>query len=221
MTQENKGPAIDEVAAHYEQLAATYNDGANPHCNRAYAALIQAKLRGCHRVLELGAGSFSQSAALVGASAVLCDLSAAMLRQAQYNLPCLQADAQCLPFPNAVFDGILSVNLLEHVPDPACLFAEAARVLAPGGRAVFITPNGDQRRLLEMLEALRLKLPEGPHRFLGRAELRQLADEAGLQCCKHDVFLAFPAIHERITRLADHLCRPMGFGLFQYIVLER
>jgi SAM-dependent methyltransferase len=36
---------------------------------------------------------------------------------------------------------VISIHSIEHVPDPERVLAEVARVLAPGGRAVFVTPN--------------------------------------------------------------------------------
>lgn len=43
------------------------------------------------------------------------------------------ASAEDLPFPDAAFDGVLAVNSVNHWPDPAAGFAEASRVLRPGG----------------------------------------------------------------------------------------
>jgi SAM-dependent methyltransferase len=51
------------------------------------------------------------------------------------------ADAVALPFRDAAFDGVLCNQVLEHVPEPARLFAEAARVLRPGGLLVLSTPQ--------------------------------------------------------------------------------
>jgi SAM-dependent methyltransferase len=51
------------------------------------------------------------------------------------------ADMRGLPFERASFDSIISVQSIEHVPDPENAMAEVARVLRPGGRAVFVTPN--------------------------------------------------------------------------------
>lgn len=50
-------------------------------------------------------------------------------------------DMRALPFPDGSFGAVLSVQALEHVPDPERAVAEAARVLEPGGVAVFVTPN--------------------------------------------------------------------------------
>lgn len=49
----------------------------------------------------------------------------------------VQADLKDrLPFRDAVFDRVLSHNVLECLPDPEGLAAEAGRVLRPGGRLV-------------------------------------------------------------------------------------
>ena len=49
--------------------------------------------------------------------------------------------AERLPFPAASFDLVCCSWVLEHLPDPARALREVARVLAPGGRFVFLTPN--------------------------------------------------------------------------------
>lgn len=51
------------------------------------------------------------------------------------------ASAHELPFPDASFDVVISVNVLEHIDDPVRLFAEVRRVLKPGGVFIAHTPN--------------------------------------------------------------------------------
>jgi SAM-dependent methyltransferase len=51
------------------------------------------------------------------------------------------ADMRSLPFADGSFPAVLSVQSLEHVPDGTAVVREVARVLAPGGVAVFVTPN--------------------------------------------------------------------------------
>ena len=57
--------------------------------------------------------------------------------------PLLAASGADLPFPDGHFDSVLSDNVIEHIPDaliPRHL-RETRRVLKPGGRYVFTTPN--------------------------------------------------------------------------------
>ena len=47
---------------------------------------------------------------------------------------------QPLPFGDAAFDTVILSDVLEHVPDPALLWREMTRVLAPGGHIVMNVP---------------------------------------------------------------------------------
>lgn len=50
------------------------------------------------------------------------------------------ADAEKLPFPDAIFQRVECDAVLEHVRDPAQVMREIVRVLAPGGYAHLVTP---------------------------------------------------------------------------------
>lgn len=50
-------------------------------------------------------------------------------------------DMRALPFAARSFPSVLCIHAIEHVPDPERLLAESVRVLAPGGSAIFVTPN--------------------------------------------------------------------------------
>ena len=213
-------PTTKLVATHYDQLSTVYNQGANRHCANAYAMLIKKHMQGCHHILELGGGSYPLSVFAEAEQTTVCDLSMAMLRHAAAQTTKVQCDAQVLPFPDAGFDGVVSVNLLEHVPNPELIFYEAARILQPEGKGLFITPNGDFSLLLEGLERLNLKLPEGPHRFIRTKQLESLSSKH-FYISEHKIFLACPAVGSRFTHIMDYLFTPLRFGLFQYILLIR
>ncbi|MEW5727611.1 MAG: class I SAM-dependent methyltransferase [Pseudomonadota bacterium] len=51
------------------------------------------------------------------------------------------ADAQNMPFVDASFDNIILFDVLHHIPGPHRFFAEAQRVLRPGGRVVMMEPG--------------------------------------------------------------------------------
>ena len=51
------------------------------------------------------------------------------------------ADAQQLPFDNEVFSNIVLFDVLHHLQCPLLFFAEAQRVLKPGGRVIMVEPG--------------------------------------------------------------------------------
>jgi SAM-dependent methyltransferase len=59
-----------------------------------------------------------------------------------------------LPFPDAAFDAVAVVDMLEHVPDEAAFVAELARVTKPGGLLVVNTPHSKQSALRRLRHAL-------------------------------------------------------------------
>ena len=81
--------------------------------------------------LELGAGSGQLREHLQ--DVVLTDIQTAPWLDAA-------ADAQALPFRTASFANIVMLDVLHHVENPPRFFAEAARVLKPGGRIVMLEP---------------------------------------------------------------------------------
>jgi SAM-dependent methyltransferase len=52
----------------------------------------------------------------------------------------LVADGLRLPFRARAFDAVVGLDLVHHLARPAAFFAEAARVLRPGGRVAVIEP---------------------------------------------------------------------------------
>lgn len=92
-----------------------------------------------HRVLEIGAGVGEQTACIVGtgaASVVAVEPNQLLIDQLRHNAPvaiALRADGERLPLRDDSVQLVILQDLLEHLPRPAALLAEACRVLAPGG----------------------------------------------------------------------------------------
>ena len=51
------------------------------------------------------------------------------------------AAAEAIPYPNSMFDTILSNEVIEHVMHDGAAVEEMVRVLKPGGRIVLFCPN--------------------------------------------------------------------------------
>jgi SAM-dependent methyltransferase len=52
----------------------------------------------------------------------------------------LQADCLALPFRDGTFDNVVGVDVLHHLFHPDLALREIARVMRPGGRAIFVEP---------------------------------------------------------------------------------
>lgn len=99
-------------------------------------------------VVELGCGTASLSAWLTrrGARAVGVDLSPAQLRTARGcqerwgpPFPLVVADGEAVPLGSSIADVVVSEHGVAAWCEPDRWVAEAARILRPGGRLVFIT----------------------------------------------------------------------------------
>ncbi|HYU59188.1 MAG TPA: methyltransferase domain-containing protein [Solirubrobacterales bacterium] len=112
----------------------------NPTWQRHVAAYaLCADLLPAGRTLDLGCGVGHSYALLAPRTTVGVDIDADALSSQDRETHV--ADMRALPFADASFDSVLAVQSLEHAPDPDRVLAEARRVLAPGGVAVFVTPN--------------------------------------------------------------------------------
>jgi len=60
--------------------------------------------------------------------------------EAAPNASFLVADALRLPFPDACFDTVCALNLIDRVPDPGQALDEVGRVTAPGGTLIVSSP---------------------------------------------------------------------------------
>ena len=103
----------------------------------AYAAAADLLPPG--RVLDLGCGTGHSYRLLEPRESVGLDVSEEAL--AGQDRETVAADMRELPFPDTSFASVLSVQSIEHVPDPERVLAEVRRVLEPGGTALFVTPN--------------------------------------------------------------------------------
>lgn len=97
------------------------------------------------RVLDLGTGTGWLARALDDQVITLAtDASMHALDVArELGTPRLsQAAADALPFQSGAFDGIATLEMLEHTPDPRAVLIECRRLLRPGGHLLVTVPNG-------------------------------------------------------------------------------
>ncbi len=145
------------------------------------------------RALDVGcgAGLLCEPLARLGADVTGLDAAAENIAAAQAHaaLSGLTIDyrtGSVEDLRDGTFDLVTSLEVIEHVTDPAGFVAGLARALAPGGVLVLSTPN---RTALSRLALITLAegtgtIPRGTHdwnKFLTPGDLTPLVEAAGLR----------------------------------------
>jgi len=142
--------------------------------------------------LDVGCGPGTVTASLARAAgpdglALGLDLSQAMLARAVRaeagpQIAFLRADAQKLPLRDETVDAVVSIAVLQLVPDPVAARAEMARVLRAGGRlAVMVPTAGRAARIWRMLPSI------GAHLF-GEDEIGDILEDHGFTSVRTNNF---------------------------------
>jgi len=123
------------------------------------------------------------------------DLSLLMVKRAKSKYPkndFIQASPYNLPFRDNSFDVILSLESLEHVPDPKRFIQELKRVLKSKGRLILSLPPPSAEIVSLIAEMLHLHHGEGPHKFWSPKLVKRLIREVGLNLIEHKGTLLIP-----------------------------
>lgn len=136
MTLNSLNPFADPaVAARYEDWYAGPGRGADA-LEKSLLGKLLAHFPEARTALEIGCGTGHFSRWLVerGLKVAGLDLSWPMLLEARRlrRLPCLQGDAQALPFADRAVDLVLLITTLEFVENPMGTLVEAIRVARQG-----------------------------------------------------------------------------------------
>jgi ubiquinone/menaquinone biosynthesis C-methylase UbiE len=165
--------------------------------------LLELGIDRCKTALDLGTGPGDIPILLCGPtpdlSITAVDLAHSMLDLAKHKvklagltrrITLAQMDVKQLDLPDDSFDAVFSNTILHHIPEPAAMLAEAARVLKPGGllliRDLYRPETLDQLNALVDLHAAecdaeqRRLFGESLHAALTPDELRNLAQQNGL-----------------------------------------
>jgi 2-polyprenyl-6-hydroxyphenyl methylase / 3-demethylubiquinone-9 3-methyltransferase len=167
-----------------DQIAAEF--GRDPKTARPFAGL---------RIVDIGCGGglLAEPMARLGAEVTGIDAAArnipvARLHAEQSGLAIdyRHATAEALAGEGAVFDLVLNMEVVEHVPDPLVYLTACAALLAPGGLMICSTINRNPRSFALAIvgaEHVMRWLPRGTHdwrRFITPDELDGLLRRAGL-----------------------------------------
>ncbi len=117
----------------------------------------------------------------------------------------IQATAEQIPLPDMLARGVLIKEAIDHCFDPSKVFAEAKRLLKPGGVLV-VTVTNDQsyfKRLLPFVNRAK-KAHQTDHLFFfGPGGLKKLAEEAQFDRVSVETYnyLKLPRVLEQVLSL--------------------
>ena len=161
---------------------------------------------------------------------VNAEVSPRMIAQARARYPdetFVQTDLLSLPFADEEFDFVLSLETLEHAPNPLRFLRELGRVIKPGGQLVLSCPPATAELPLRLYELFRPNHGEGPHRFLSSREVKGLLHAAGFELQRHESTLFIPVGPRFLRRLDPLLERLLAktplreLGIRQFYVCTR
>lgn len=125
------------------------------------------------RVLDLGAGAgIVEAMNFRGIAREVCgvDLDARVTTNPFLDEGVV-ADAGRIPYPDESFDIVFADNVMEHLDAPEEVFVEIARVLRPGGKLLFKTPN--RHHYMPLIARL---TPHWFHQWINRRRGRDESD---------------------------------------------
>jgi len=177
----------------YQSLADDYARHRRVHPGVLQQLLAVIEQQQAHDLLEVGCGTGNYLEAISrvsGTRVVGIDPSPAMLEQLRARLPGAEvtvAEAESLPFADRSLDLIFSVDVIHHVRDRDAYFAEAVRILRPGGWICTVTDSAED---IAARVPLSSHFPETvPHelrRYPSIPRLRSEMERAGFLALRED-----------------------------------
>jgi len=196
------------------------------------------------RILDLGCGWGVWSVALMdeGLRMVAMDLPNEDFFEAHKSarindLPIefIIADGQALPFREDTFDGVIMLDVLEHIPDDRRAMQESKRVIKEGGAVVGTVPTTEKEKILIKEKTVRGELTRedldlGHHRRYTLKKILNLIKSAGMKAAAYGYYnQQFSEIAEEIReflrrhKIPDYIIFPFLYPLAKiddYIIEE-
>jgi len=137
-----KTRTVNPMEDYYRGYSLITSDTSN--CLLEREKVVQKYVAG-EKILDIGCGTGKNALIIKNKKLYGVDLSRKNLKTAlkrgYFKVKLVDVSTQKLPFPDKIFDTVVSLETLEHLFDPIHALAEANRVMKFGGRIIISTPN--------------------------------------------------------------------------------
>jgi ubiquinone/menaquinone biosynthesis C-methylase UbiE len=193
------------VEKHFDALADSYDKIKKEKNGYYYQSLIRAVAEVVppgKKILDIGTGTGEILNALSPAQGSGFDLSSGMIEKARKKFPQLRFFAgsyEKLDLGNS-FDFILLLDVIEHLQAPEKLFSNLKKFCRPETRIVLTMANPAWEPFLHLLEKLKLKMAEGPHRRISEKKLLSYAAQENFSIQSVASFILLPVAIPFVSR---------------------
>ena len=137
------------------------------------------------------------------------EISAGLMREAENLRPGISQvkirTYSALPFEDATFDRILSLETLEHVAEPLAFLKELHRVSTPDAILVLTCPPATSEIPYRIYTALFGGHGEGPHRFPPSGRVKLMFERTGWKLTHHRGTILLPVGPPRLKRWCERI----------------
>ncbi len=206
-----------EVEAHWDRVAHMYvheNDKVKTaHDQRFHESMQHLEVATARRVLNITSRDAEANDYIhkynPNAEVVNAEISAGLMAEARKRRPeAVQQKLETyskLPFADAFFDRVLSLETLEHCADPLAFLNELYRVSTADARLVLSCPPATSELPYRVFTALFGGHGEGPHRFLPSAEVKAMLHKTGWNLLLHKGTVLIPVGPKPLQDFGDRI----------------
>ena len=179
------------------------------------------------KILEVGCGTGDILSYLNPKKGLGIDVSEGMINRARKkfsnepNLIFKNSSLEDLKV-NESFDYILLIDVLEHLDDVDTGIEKLKDISRSDSKVILLTANPHWSLILHVLEKMKLKMPEGPHKWVSLKELEPILQEKGFRITGSGYRLLIPIHIPLISRVINSCFHNLPLirrlGLIQYLM---
>jgi len=219
---------MSEVQKHFNNIAKDYDywKKKNWYYYKNLKDILKEFIPPKSRVLDIGCGTGDLLATLEPRYGVGTDISEEMIKIAKQkyqragNLFFYKVGEE----PQEKFDFIIVVDVIEHVEDLANFINQLPKFCYKQTKVIVLMANPLWEPILLLLEKLKLKMPEGPHKRISFKVIKNILEKNGFKIMEHNYRQIFPkylpGISNFINKYFYEIPLVKKLGLTEYFILN-
>lgn len=227
------------MEAHWDRVASIYvaeNDKLkDTHDQRFLESVDALELAPANKVINVSSRDCEANDYIIkkeaSAEVYNTEISGGLMEEAKKHRPYVKQTKiktySELPFEDAFFDRVLTLETLEHVEQPLVFLSELYRVAKPGARMVLSCPPATSEIPYQVFTFLFGGHGEGPHKFPSSKKVKKWLSQSGWKLISHKGTLLVPVGPKFLKNMGEKLISSCQgtfiseLGIRQFFVCEK